>query len=147
MFDPTEMHLHNTVHHGQAETGSLTGLLGRKKRLKNPLPHFGRNPDARIANAEPDESPGPSANSIVGVGVGDFDARGGDGEPAALGHSVAGVQAQVEQDLIDLPHVGLDARQIGRHDYVDGDPRIDGAVQDGDSFCDGRIQIDRRQIN
>jgi len=36
-----------------------------------------------------------------------------DGKLAAVGHRVAGVQREVEQHLLDLPHVGADGLAVG----------------------------------
>ena len=47
-----------------------------------------------------------------GVGLVQFDVRRLDGELAALGHGVAGVDRQVHEDLLDLAGVGLDAAQV-----------------------------------
>jgi hypothetical protein len=52
-----------------------------------------------------------------------------DGEPAAVGHGVAGVDGEVHEDLLDLARVGLDAAELGielggqLHVLADGAPQ------------------------
>ena len=45
--------------------------------------------------------------------------RGVDDQLAAGGHRVAGVQRQVEQQLLDLAGIAGDRRQVGRQPQVE----------------------------
>ena len=59
-----------------------------------------------------------------------------DGEDAAVGHRVAGVDDQVEHDLLELPGIGPDAGEIRRqlqhqHDVL-ADQALDHVLQAGD---------------
>jgi hypothetical protein len=64
---------------------------------------------------------GPGFGVVVGVGFVQLGVAHLDGELAALGHGVAGVDRQVEQHLLDVAGVGLDRPQlrVGHGDQLD----------------------------
>ena len=60
----------------------------------------------------------------------------------ALGHGIAGVEAQIHQHLVDLALVGLNVPQRPRSLNFHRDARIDGTAKDARDLLDGRVQID-----
>ena len=62
-------------------------------------------------------------------------------QPAPVRHGVGRVDAQVEQDLLDLPHVGLDVPGGRIEDRHDLDVFADHAAQQGLDTRHRRVQI------
>ena len=89
----------------QSQAGSATHFFGGKERFKgaglNGLGHAGSG----VGNGEEDVL----ARFGVGVGGGEFlaeqDVGGFNGQPPAVGHGVAGVNSQVDDDLFELGRV------------------------------------------
>ena len=57
-FDPALVLGNDAEHHGQAQTGPLSRLLGGKKRLEDSRADFRSDAVAGVADAQPNELPG-----------------------------------------------------------------------------------------
>ena len=60
--------------------------------------------------------PGCTSGWSLSVLLVEVDVGGRDGQLAALGHGVAGVDRQVHDDLLDLAGVGLDQPEVAARD-------------------------------
>ena len=67
------------------------------------------------------------------------------GQAAAVGHRVPGIEAQIHQDLVDLPQIGLNAPRLGGDVDDQVDARIDGPPQQGHGFFQSGGQVRRFQ--
>ena len=98
------MFLDDAENHGQAEAGSFTDLFSRKKRFIDARLNFHLNALSIVADAQPDKlaraAPRMVRIRLLGVHVARLQF-----EASAVGHGVAGVEAKVHQDLIDLAGV------------------------------------------
>ena len=88
--------------------------LGGEERLEDAPPDRLVHADAGVAHGQHRVRPGPRAGMLGGVDRVEVDGARLDGERAAVGHRVAGVDDQVQHHLFDLAGVGLDAGQVGR---------------------------------
>ena len=86
------------VPHGR-ETEPGAALLGREEGLEGARADVFGHPDARVADRETHCVP--ALSRVRGRDVG-----GRQREPAALGHGVARVRGQVQDDLVHLVRVG-----------------------------------------
>ena len=111
--DPSLVLLNDAEDRGEAEAGAFADFLGSEEWLENLLKQFRRNPGSGVGDAKTDESAGPALGDLRGRGVIEFDERGLDEEASAVGHGVAGVNGEVEQDLVDHAGVGVDHQGIG----------------------------------
>ena len=87
------------VHGREPQPRAEADVLGRVERLEDPLQHVGLDSRAGVADGQPHVLAG-------GAGL--------DRERAAVGHRVAGVDRQVDHDLLELRAVGQHRRQIRR---------------------------------
>ena len=72
---------------------------------------------------------GRQAGPLFGIGLGDMRVREPDRQPAARRHRVAGIDGEVDDDLLELSGVGTDGPQVERR--VDGHRhRLAGEVPD-----------------
>jgi len=96
----------DAVHGGQAQAGAFALGLGGEERLERPVDDVLGHPGAGVADFQADVPPRrqpDAAGSMVRV---DTLAGGGDDQLPACGHGVAGVDGQVDEDLLDLARVG-----------------------------------------
>ena len=97
---------------GQPQSGALARLLGGKEGIENLILDFRRNAGTRVGDANH------HMGSRLGFGMRRhiFVVQGAilrcNDKPAAVGHGVAGIDAQVHQHLTELRFVAYDAPQI-----------------------------------
>ena len=88
------------MHGGKAESCAATFVLGAEEGLEDAGLNFKRDAGARVGYLDEDV--------VAGTRIGDVDAvvfinaggARGDGDAAAVGHGIAGVDHEVEQHLI-----------------------------------------------
>ena len=102
----------DAVDSGQAQAGSLALGLGGVERLAGAGDDLGRHPGAGVADGHGDVAAGRQVVPEGGVGLVDLGVGGLDGQGPAAGHGVAGVDGEVDQDLLDLAGVGGDGGQV-----------------------------------
>jgi hypothetical protein len=99
---------------GEAEAGSLAGVLGREEGLEDLAQRRLVDPWPCVATGQGDVAAGSIASSFSPtVGV-----RGLDRDRAAVRHRVAGVDDEVHHDLVQLAGVGLDRAERGSSSVV-----------------------------
>ena len=107
------------VDHRQAKARALAEVLRREERLENPLADVVRDPDALVGDLEHDGLSGMREHvreRLVIVAGGEPRAHG---DRSAIGHRIARVDDQVEDDLLHLPAVGRDRRKPRRQIHVE----------------------------
>ncbi len=96
----------------QAQTGAFALGLGREKCLKQMRFDFLGHAGSRVTDAEHHVVAGNGAGVCARVVFIQRDIVGGDGQLAAVGHGIAGIDDQIHQHLPDVAGVGLDASDL-----------------------------------
>jgi hypothetical protein len=120
-LDPAAVLLGDAVDGRQAEAGAAALALGREEGVEDPRQHRGGDADAGVPHAQADEPAGlclGRAAEVVGVGR---PRLGREHQLPALGHGVARVDRQIDQDLLDHPDVGLGVGQPRLRLHLQGD--------------------------
>ena len=116
--DPALMLLDNAIDGGQAQAGALADFLGGEKRLEEMAQGGVVHAAAGVGDAQADEMAG-AGFGIDHAGDGFEDAgSGADGQASAVGHGVAGVDGEVDQDLFDHADVGVNGGQVRRRQHT-----------------------------
>ena len=93
---------------GQPQTGAFAHLLGGEEGFKNPRQNFRRDAAAGVADAQTRKR---TRSGLRGLRRGDFvkfDGGSFDDDLSALGHGVARIHRQIQQDLINHARIGMD---------------------------------------
>ena len=93
---------------GEAHTRALVRLLGREERFEDVVLHVPADALARVGNGEHDEVAGPAFRVAVQVRIGQGEFGRRNHQTAAAHHRVAGVDREIEEDLLELGRIGLD---------------------------------------
>jgi len=104
----------NAKHGREAQPGAMPPLFGGKKRLKDALLRFGGHALAGIADRQPDIRPRRYTGVFGHISLIQPYLRRFQGQPAAIGHSIAGIDHQIQQHLLKLPRVSLNDGQVSR---------------------------------
>ena len=103
-FDVAAEFLHDPLHHGEPQAGAV--FLGGEERLKDAIAHVFRHAVPGVFDRE--------ARPLAAILIERRRrAIGADRERAAGGHGVAGIQAQVHQDLLERDVVADHGRDVG----------------------------------
>ena len=94
-----------TIDHRQAQTRSLAHRLGREEGLERALHDLRRHARSGVGDAQRDVLAGLQVQRDAAAGV-DPAVGGLDRQPTAIGHGVAGVDAEVEQRVFQLVRIG-----------------------------------------
>ena len=138
--------LDDAEHRRQAETGALARALVVKNGSKRwasvswsmPVPLS----ETRRSTQEPAGS-----GAAGGLGRGHRLQRGLDGQAAAAGHGVAGVDREVHQHLLDLARVGLDRAGLADGADVELEVLADQPPQHAIELADDRVEIDDARLD
>ena len=106
--------LHDPVHRGQPQPGAEMRLLGREEGLEDSLARGRIHPVSGVRNGQHGVPPGVEVEPMMRrPGV---DGGGGrlDGQPAAAGHRVPGVDDEVHHHLAQLIGVSVHPAVFGR---------------------------------
>src|SRR5690606_6624064 len=93
---------HRRVHRRQPQAGTLAEALGGIEGLEYVVQNVGMNARSGIAYGKADVVPGASQSRTLGVTRVEKEVARLEGEPASLGHRVARVDREVENDLLHL---------------------------------------------
>src|SRR5205814_553619 len=101
------------VNGGETQAGAFPGLLGGEKWIERVLPGVTTHSDAVVADGKHHIATRNHGRVLAGVGLIQLDVPCLDADRSTAWHSVARVDHEVHQDLLDLPGVGDDiaARQ------------------------------------
>ncbi len=100
------------VDSGQTEAAALADGLGREERLEDVRDDIGAHAGSRVAHRELDELSRADLRVQAGVVLVEFGGACLDGQRAAAGHRVAGVDGEVQEDLLHLAPVCSDPGQV-----------------------------------
>ena len=89
----------------------MPALLRREERLERVRERLGVHSVAGVRDLEKDVVARLHRDVAERAGT-ERHVHGAHGQPAALGHRVAGVDGEVDEDLLDLPRVGLHAPEV-----------------------------------
>src|SRR5579884_2787104 len=130
-FDKAMMLSDDAVHHGQAQSGSFADILGRKKRLEQAAAYLLAHPYSGIGHSKHDVLAGLERRWIPDVPLLDAYLAGGKRELPALGHSIAGVKAEIHQHLLEPGRVRVDRFEVWLRLEVYFDCGAEGGFQKG----------------
>ena len=121
--------LDDAVDGGQAEAGALADILGGEERLEDLGHDLGRHAGAGVLDLDQHVLAGRHAvaGELQALALGDV-ARA-DGERAAVGHGVAGVDGEVDDHLLELRLVGLDVPEVAAGQDLELDLLAERAVE------------------
>ena len=139
--EPTRL-LDDAVYGGQAHAGSMASLLGREEGLEDAHPRLLVHADAGVGDREQEVGTGDRPGMGRHVGWVELDVAELDGELAAVGHGVARVHREIDDDLLQLTRVDRDAPQAGRLVRGELDVLAEEPAQHGDDTLDdcGRVE-------
>jgi hypothetical protein len=133
--------LHDPVDGGQAEPGALARRLRGEEGLEDPGPDLLGHPDAGVAHREHHVGAGGDVGMEPRVVFVQLHVLGLDRELPALGHGVPSVHDEIEEDLLHLRRVGLDAAQAAGRRRDEVDVLADEASEHGLDLADDGVQI------
>lgn len=111
----------DAAHGGETEAGALAGALGGEERFPDVGEDVGWNAGAGVFDLDGKERAWPTFLDLAGGFGGENDVFGAKEQGAALRHGVAGVDGEVQEDLMNLGGVRLDGPEIGRDVVVEND--------------------------
>ena len=100
--------------------------------VADPQPHVAARLQARRAARRS------ASSTVMFVGV--------DGQRAAVGHRVAGVDREVDQDLLELAGVGHDRPQVARPGWCQRDVLAEGAAQQLLDVGDDAVEVEHLRL-
>ena len=104
---PALMLSDNAEDGGQAQARALAGGFSGEKRFKNPAENLRVHSGSRVAERQANELPVALFRIHRHGGAVNGFQRSADGDPAAAGHGVAGVDGQIHDDLFNHAAVGV----------------------------------------
>jgi hypothetical protein len=136
--------LDDAVHGGQPQPGAVARALGREEGLEDPGLGLGFHADAGVGHGELDVGARQAAmltrRRFVELHEGD-----GDDEASARRHGIASVHGQVDDHLLELAGVGLDAGAGRRLDH-ELDILAEQPLQHGAQALNDRVGIDHARL-
>src|SRR5262245_38598515 len=99
--------LHGAIDHGEAKACAFAEFFGGEKRFENMRLGFFIHAEASVGNGKHDVTAGDGAEVALRVRIIEFDVRGLERNSAAVGHGIARVDNEIEDDLFDLSGVGF----------------------------------------
>ncbi len=144
--DPPPVVLHDPVHHGQSHAGPLPRVFRREEGLEDPGEASGGDPHAGVGNRQGDIPAGRHLDRAVhflpGVGlVARFDPQ-----RPAVGHRVPGVDAQVEEGMLQLARGPVHRGKVGAKLRPDVDGPVERGTGHRDDLLDHPVQVRRLHL-
>jgi hypothetical protein len=100
-----------------------------------------------IGHGQPHKVPGRGFRMAFDIKVVDLGEGRGDGEGAAAGHGIAGVDRQVDEDLFHHAGIGMNRRQFLHQDAVKGDLFPDERANDFRQVVNDIIQVEQLRLH
>ena len=142
-FDPSVMLFDNAVHGGQSETRSLPHRFGGEKRFEYSQQMFRRDAAPRVADAQAGKLARTRFGVLLSIGLVDFHSRSAQGELSSPGHGVAGIDRQVQDDLLDHSQIGVDVNRFGGEMELHGDVLAHQSLQHSAHGADDFVEFER----
>jgi hypothetical protein len=131
---------------GQAQTGPLAGRLGSEEGLEDPRLHVLGHSRAAVGHREKHVATHvgiPMQSQVARV---EHDFLRLDGEASPPGHGVAGVDGQVEHDLLELAGIDLDPTQRGEEQGGEHDVLANQAPEHGLHAADYLVDVEHSRL-
>ena len=135
------MAFHDSNDGGETEAGPLPDFFGREKWIENLVHRLGRHAGAAVRDTQHDVRPELRAGIHPRDLIVHDDVLRADGERAARGHGVARVDAEIQQDLVELRGVAVHGPQIGRKRGLDVDVSREGLRHDFGEFVHEMLRL------
>jgi hypothetical protein len=139
--DESAMLLDDAINSSKTHAATAAALLGREERLKDAIASLRVHADAGVGNGKDGVRTGDDVRIEAAVGIVEDRHFGFNGEAAAIGHGIAGVEAEVHENLLDLGGVGFDGLKIGGDEFH-FDVLVDDLVEETGEAVEGGIEID-----
>src|ERR1043166_1123147 len=140
-FNEPVMPPNDAQHRRQAQTGAFAWFLGGEERLENSLDHASGNSSPGIHDLNEHIGSG-LGFGILGRGLVEPEVLGFQSQLAALRHGIAGVDAQIEQDLVQLGNIGSERPEVSRNAGLDPDALGKGFLHDFQHLLDEVPELD-----
>ncbi len=136
----------DAVDHGKAQTGALTEGFGGVKRLENPGKHLFLHPQAGVGDVKSHVGTFLGFRVPGAEGIIEFDGSGPDLQLAPFRHRIAGIDAEVHDDLFQPGRISLDDRQVLVK--IQGHPDLtgEGAAKQFDDIVDMDVERNRQHL-
>jgi sodium-dependent dicarboxylate transporter 2/3/5 len=131
---------HHAVHHREAEPGALAGLLRGEKRFKDA--GLGRRVHAHAGVHHPQDRVRSGGQRLRPIGGLEPDVGGLDAERAPSRHRVACVHREIEQHLLELARVGVDASGAGAEREQQVDVLADEPPEDRTHLAHRAVEVE-----
>ena len=131
----------DAVHRREAEAGALARLLGGEERLEGARPRRLVHAAAGVGDLEHEVVAGGGGDEDAAVVLVQLDVGGPDGERAALGHGVAGVDGEVEQHLPELARIGAQLAELRIEEQAQLDVLADHAAEQLGDVLDDAVEV------
>src|SRR5882724_3824260 len=138
----TAVALDDGMHGRETEAGAQAELLGREERFEDPLPHFGRNADARVGHLQYDMRSRLGRPTHLGWLSVDGNIACRHGEHAAARHGITGVDREIEQHLMQLRRIAGDRPKVFGGMRLDPDVTGKSLTNDPVEIIDQMVQPD-----
>src|SRR5262249_43613088 len=132
----------DAVYHGQAHARPLAALLGREERLEDASTNLVGDPGARVGDRDHQVPPGGDAAVLAGVLLVELDDARREAQYAAVRHGVAGVDREIQQDLLDLARISQDEHAVIGEVALDLDVLVERGSQQADDLLDRAVEVD-----
>ncbi len=119
----------------ETETGPFPDGFGGEERFEDLGAGLGVHADAGIADLERGVGAGLGPGMSLAEVVVHRSCSDGDGDAAAVGHGVSGVDTEIHQDLLELPGVGADDAGMAAPLELESDPFADDPIEELDGVA------------
>ena len=134
--------LYDAVDGGESEAGAVLpvpgGVEGFEHACEGGFVHAG----AGVAHDEGDVAAGGDFVRAGGARLSEVGVGGGEGEFSAFGHGLAGVDGEVDDDLLDLDGIGVDGAQFIGGAEVEADILAEETGQDPDHVFEEEVEVE-----
>ena len=142
-FHPSAVLLDDAVGGGEAEAGAFALFFGGEERLEDFIDNFRRHTAAGIGDGQADVFPGHGLEAAGVLSGDDFVVSAdGDGSFAGAGlHGVAGIDAQVHDNLFEFADIGVGGPEGGVEVQFDGELSAEAALDERVEFAQGGVEV------
>ena len=140
--EPVEL-LDDAVDGGESEPGPAPHFLRGEERFEDVRAHVGRHAGAGVAHLERHVVARRHRKVSRRERRVRVEVAGDDAEFAAVGHGIAGVGGEIDQDLLELRRVRDDQPQPGVQRRLDPNVFADGAFEQAAQILDDGVDVDR----
>ena len=141
-LDAAAVQADDAVDRGQPQTGALAQLLGGEERFEQVGEGVVVHAAAGVAHRQAHVAARRDLRVTEAVGLVEGDRGGLDGDPAGVADGVAGVDTQVDEDLVDLGRIDAHRRQPPGRQPGEVDVLADEPPDHLEHAGHGRVQVE-----